>query len=88
MSPFSISSYNPNVDVGGGGTLTSGETGGEDSTGPFILFPATETSSNVSPHAVLSFDEFQEIAKALGALEENAPEIDLPESEVEEVPEV
>lgn len=87
MSQFHISTDNPNVKVGGGGTLGSGETHSEDARGPFIIFPNTTTDSNISPHAVLAYSELKEIEKALEKLTyEDEKAIDLPDSEVEEVP--
>lgn len=87
MSQFEILDANPNEDTGGGGTLGSGETRSEDAQGPYVVFPATETASNVSPHAVLSYDEIVEIYEAL-ADPVDTPVLDLPAEEVEEVPEV
>lgn len=50
---FSVVENNPNVVTGGGGCLCTGPLAGRDCTGPFVVFPATETESNVSPHSVL-----------------------------------
>lgn len=52
---FLVSEHNPNEVTGGGGCLCSGPTRGRDCTGPFVVFPATETESNLSPHSVLCF---------------------------------
>ena len=49
---FHLSSINPNDGVGGGGCLCH-PIKSSDTAGPFIVFPATETDSNLSPHAVL-----------------------------------
>lgn len=49
---FTISEINPNEAVGGGGCACS-ETKHEDAKGPFLVFPHTETSSNLSPHTVV-----------------------------------
>jgi hypothetical protein len=43
---------NPNDVTGGGGCLCS-PIKGHDTKGPFFVFPATETESNLSPHAVV-----------------------------------
>lgn len=87
MSQFNIIDTNPNDEVGGGGTLASGEVASEDAKGPFIIFPATETASNISPHAVLAYSTLEEIVTAVAA--EQEPEvIDIPEEDVVEVPEV
>lgn len=43
---------NPNDTPGGGGCLCH-PIKSTDTVGPFIVFPATETDSNVSPYAVL-----------------------------------
>jgi hypothetical protein len=90
MSQFAISDENPNVFVGGGGTLTSGDQGSTDDKGPFVIFPAVATDSNISPHAVLSYDAVCEIYAALTGVQAEAEEpevIELPDSEVEEVTE-
>lgn len=50
---FFVSENNPNEVTGGKGCLCSGPTEGRDCRGPFVVFPATETESNISPHAVL-----------------------------------
>lgn len=89
MSQIYISDENPNADTGGCGTLAAGETAGEDQSGPYIIFTAVETSSNISPHAVLSFDEFNEIAPQVAEylLTKDEPVIEVPEDDVVEVPE-
>lgn len=51
MKPF-LSKINPNESVGGGGCL-SHPIKSVDTVGPFVVFPATETDSMLSPHAVL-----------------------------------
>lgn len=49
---FFLSAVNPNDGIGGGGCLCS-PLKSVDSKGPFAVFPAIETDSNMSPHAVL-----------------------------------
>lgn len=61
---FYISDTNPNEEVGGGGCLCQ-EQKHEDQTSPYIIFPATSTDSNISPHTVLC----QGCACDAGALE-------------------
>jgi hypothetical protein len=85
MSQFFISDTNPNVGVGGGGTLGSGAAANEDATGPFIIFPHTTTDSNVSPHSVISFQEFTEVYKAMCDYQEEPEVID---STAEEIPSI
>jgi hypothetical protein len=57
-----ISNHNPNEDIGGGGCCCS-ETKCLDCTGPYAIFPGTETSTNLSPHTVLSLACAQEFVK-------------------------
>lgn len=45
--------HNPNESVGGGGCVCS-PSKCEDCKAPFLVFPASETDSNLSPHVVLS----------------------------------
>lgn len=86
MSQFEISDQNPNETVGGGGCLGNGEEKSVDCTGPFIVFYASETSSNSSPHAVLCASCLAEVITALGEGEQEQPVIDLPpENVVEEL---
>lgn len=49
---YSISDVNPNEACGGGGCACS-PTKNEDAKGPFVIFPASETDSNLSPHVVV-----------------------------------
>lgn len=49
---FTISSTNPNEQIGGGGCACS-PLKNPDQRGPFAVFPATETESNLSPHLVV-----------------------------------
>lgn len=49
---FTISDRNPNDGIGGRGCLCNPQ-GDIDCQGPFALFHATETESNLSPYAVL-----------------------------------
>ena len=52
MSQFKISDENPNDTVGGKGCLCHPR-GGDETRGPFLIFPPTTTDDNLSPHAVL-----------------------------------
>lgn len=63
MSLYQVVDENPNEDVGGGGTLCGGEAKSEDCRGPFIVFPGTETDSNVSPYAVICSAHLEELVK-------------------------
>lgn len=49
---FHVVDVNPNDNCGGGGCLCS-PIKGHDTQGPFVVFPNTETESNLSPHAVV-----------------------------------
>lgn len=49
---FQVSDTNPNDSVGGGGCACS-ETKVPDAVGPFLIFHAAESSSNISPHVVV-----------------------------------
>lgn len=49
---FHVVENNPNEVTGGGGCLCS-PIKGHDTKGPFVVFPNTETESNLSPHAVI-----------------------------------
>lgn len=84
MSQFYISDSNPNTEVGGGGCIGQGETRQEDCVGPYVIFPAVSTDSNVSPHVVLCSRCLSE----LGAAPEEEPAIDIPAEDIEEIPEV
>lgn len=55
MERFHITDTNPNDAIGGGGCVCS-EVKCEDCKAPFAVFYVTETSSNVSPHVVISLD--------------------------------
>jgi hypothetical protein len=50
---FRITDHNPNDDIGGGGCVC-GDSKLTGCTGPYAVFYATETDSNLSPHVVLS----------------------------------
>lgn len=50
---IAISDTNPNDAIGGGGCIGKGDLKHEDCVGPYVLFPAVETDSNISPHVVL-----------------------------------
>lgn len=88
MSQIDIVYVNPNEDTGGCGCLATGETGSEDCNGPYLVFPATDTASNISPHAVICKHHFDQAAELFGEQGAEPETIDLPESEVEEVPDV
>lgn len=51
---FFLSETNPNDGIGGGGCMCS-PLKCEDAKGPYAIFAAIETDSNLSPHAVLCF---------------------------------
>lgn len=61
---FHVSSVNPNDAIGGGGCLCH-PIKATDTEGPFVIFPATETDNNLSPHAVLCAGCVGACAKAL-----------------------
>lgn len=65
-----LTDVNPNDGIGGGGCLCSGLTKGRETTGPFVVFPASETEMP-SPHAVLCVG-CPALAKALSAVDEDA----------------
>lgn len=68
MSNLHISGQNPNHGIGGRGCLCH-PGGSADCAGPYAIFPATETDSNLSPYAVLSLacaQEFVRKAKKAG----------------------
>lgn len=56
------SETNPNDGIGGGGCVCS-PLKCEDCKGPFVVFPATETDSNQSPHVVISVHCARQIAE-------------------------
>lgn len=56
---------NPNDQSGGGGCLCSGDTSRPGCVGPYVLFEATETASNLSPHAVACRQCLRDGLKAL-----------------------
>jgi hypothetical protein len=58
---FILSDTNPNDGIGGGGCLCH-PLKCLDCKGPYAIFPATETDSNLSPHAVLSLACAKQIA--------------------------
>lgn len=60
---FFVSSQNPNDGIGGGGCLCN-PLKDRDCVGPFAIFHATETDSNMSPHAVLSLACARKFVKA------------------------
>ncbi len=84
MSQIYISDENPNEVTGGGGTLAQGETRNEDAEGPFAIFSPSETSSNISPHAVLSYSEFLELEKLFEEWQGKPEVIDIPDEDVVE----
>lgn len=49
---FFLSANNPNDAVGGGGCACS-DIYERDSKGPYAVFPAVESASNISPHVVV-----------------------------------
>lgn len=53
MTQFFLSSVNPNDAIGGGGCVCS-ERKHEDCTGPYVICPGTEMSTNDSPYTVIS----------------------------------
>lgn len=61
---FSVSEINPNESVGGGGCLCS-ETSLPESEGPYVVFHHAETSSNLSPHAVVCAGCIRAAAQAI-----------------------
>lgn len=61
-----IVEVNPNENTGGGGCLCSGPIKNDDTVGPFVVFPATETDSNISPFAVLCANCVRECAAKIG----------------------
>lgn len=77
---FTVSNRNPNDDTGGGGCACS-EIRTDDTQGPFIVFPATETSSNISPHVVVCERCICDAERTLASI--TLPD---PEEEVVEVP--
>lgn len=83
MSQVSLSETNPNETTGGAGCLCHPR-GGDETRGPFFLFPQTSTDDNLSPHAVLCEHCVGECA-ALLVLEPD-PVIDLDPEDVVEVP--
>lgn len=90
MSQYFISDDNPNDLVGGGGTLTSGEQKSEDDIAPFVIFPASSTDSNISPHCVLSAKVIEELYRELYSepVPIDAAVIEIPESDIEEIPDI
>ncbi len=86
MSQFHVSDENPNDVTGGKGCLCHPR-GGDETRGPFIIFPATTTDDNLSPHAVLcehctlaSFSKAEETEPAIDAeVVEELPEYVEPE---------
>lgn len=79
MSNFYVVQTNPNDEIGGGGCLCNGEQRGEDCQGPYAIFPATTTESNLSPHTVICRQCASEAADLLA--EELEPEVIDAESE-------
>lgn len=67
---YHIAETNPNDDVGGGGTICSGDVRDEDCAAPYIIFPHSSTDSNISPHVVLCSRCFAAIADGLDGHEE------------------
>ena len=76
---FYKSDENPNETTGGGGCLCHPR-GSSETCGPFLIFPATSTDDNLSPHAVLCAHCAEEGLKT-------QPEevIDLPDDSFEEL---
>lgn len=62
---FVVSDQNPNDGIGGGGCLCS-PTKCVDCKPPYLIFPATETDNNLSPHAVLSVNCARQGVRAAG----------------------
>lgn len=87
MSQFNVEPYNPNEEVGGGGCLGNGDTKSEDCVGPYVVFYASATDSNTSPHAVLCKHCLDEAYKATVQPDADEPAIELPPEDVEELPE-
>ena len=88
MSQFTISDTNPNDDTGGGGCACS-EVRTDDTHGPFVIFPALETSSNISPHVVICEGCICRAERALApgfdVSDKDDAAIDIPDEDVEEI---
>lgn len=74
---------NPNDTTGGGGCLCH-PIKATDTVGPFVVFEATETDSNLSPYAVLCAECFDQCKK----LFEDGDELAGGENSPVEVPEL
>ena len=68
---FTIVDSNPNENTGGGGCLCSGELKSGNCDGPFVLFPAADMESGISPFAVLCKRCLNEAAAALEKAEKS-----------------
>lgn len=53
LEVFSINDKNPNDTVGGGGCLCHPDGKATGCEGPYVIFHAAETDSNLSPHCVV-----------------------------------
>lgn len=63
---FKILDENPNEQIGGGGCACS-PVKHEDAGGPYAVFFATETDSNLSPHNVVCAPCIQAVATEIAA---------------------
>lgn len=83
LGNFSLSSSNPNDQIGGGGCVCSPTK--TDCAGPYAIFQGTETDSNVSPHVVLSLACAEAFAKRATAEDALATSADVIDSTADEI---
>lgn len=66
LEVFSLNDKNPNDTTGGGGCVCSPDRKATGCDGPFVVFHAAESESNLSPHVVIGERCLRAAARKLG----------------------